>query len=232
MRRTKIVATIGPASSDREMLVRMVEAGMDVARLNFSHGTAELHAETAQRVREAAGRAGRPVAILQDLPGPKLRIGALLDDTAELRAGDCVTFVCGNGSPPGDARRMTITWPGLANAVGPDEVLYLADGAVRLRTTAVRGGDGEIDARVEVGGTVASRQGLNIPGPLDILPAVPEEDLEHLRAGIEIGVDIVALSFVRRPEDITEVREHTRAPLVAKIEKPQAVARACARVPR
>ena len=97
-RRTKIVATIGPASREPEVLVRMVEAGMDVARLNFSHGTAELHAETAQRVREAAGRAGRPVAILQDLPGPKLRIGALRDDTAELAAGDCVTFVCGNGN--------------------------------------------------------------------------------------------------------------------------------------
>src|SRR5881394_115190 len=133
MRRTKIVATIGPASRDPEVLVRMVEAGMDVARLNFSHGSHELHAETAQRVREAAGRAGRPVAILQDLPGPKLRIGALKDDTAEL----------------------------------------------------------------EVGGSVASRQGLNIPGPLDILPAVPEEDLEHLRAGQKIGVDLVALSFVR-----------------------------------
>src|SRR6476660_5111602 len=216
-RRTKIVATIGPASRDRDVLVRMVEAGMDVARLNFSHGTAELHAETAQRVREAAGRAGRPVAILQDLPGPKLRIGALREDTAELRVGDLVTFECGNGSPPGDARRMSIAWDGLATAIEPGEVLYLADGAIRLRAVAVRGGDGEIDAEVEVGGTVASSQGLNIPGPLDILPAVPEEDLEHLRAGIEIGVDIVALSFVRK---------HTRTPLVAKIEKPQAVERA------
>src|SRR6185312_7608707 len=170
-RRTKIVATIGPASRDPEVLVRMVEAGMDVARLNFSHGTADLHAETAQRVREAAGRAGRPVAILQDLPGPKLRIGALKDDTAELAAGDCVTFVCGNGSPPGDERRMSIAWDGLAHAIDPGEILYLADGSVRLRAVAVRAGDGEIDAEVEVGGTVASRQGLNIPGPLDILPA-------------------------------------------------------------
>src|SRR3954467_2672748 len=107
-RRTKIVATIGPASRDPEVLVRMVQAGMDVARLNFSHGTAELHAETAQRVREAAGRAGRPVAILQDLPGPKLRIGALREDTVELKAGDRVTFECGNGAPAGDARRMSI----------------------------------------------------------------------------------------------------------------------------
>ena len=225
-RRTKIVATIGPASRDPEVLVRMVDAGMDVARLNFSHGTADLHAETAQRVREAASRAGRPVAILQDLPGPKLRIGALRDDTAELAAGDCVTFVCGNGSPAGDARRMSIAWDGLAQAIEPGEILYLADGSVRLRAVAVRSGDGEIDAEVEVGGTVASRQGLNIPGPLDILPAVPEEDLEHLRAGQKIGVDLVALSFVRRPEDVLFVREHTRTPLIAKIEKPQGVERA------
>src|ERR687890_2753081 len=94
MRRTKIVATIGPASSDREVLVRMVDAGMDVARLNFSHGTAEQHAEMAQRVRDAAGRAGRPVAIMQDLPGPKLRIGPLRDGTADLGIGDRLTFVC------------------------------------------------------------------------------------------------------------------------------------------
>ena len=204
----------------------MVEAGMDVARLNFSHGNHEMHAETAQMVRDAAGRAGRPVAILQDLPGPKLRIGALRDDVAELKAGDEVTFFCGNGAPVGDEHRMSIAWEGLAHAIEPGEVLYLADGAVRLRTTAVRAGDGEIEAEVEIGGTVASRQGLNIPGPLDILPAVPEEDLAHLRAGQQIGVDLVALSFVRRPEDVLFVREHTRTPLIAKIEKPQGVERA------
>ena len=225
-RRTKIVATIGPASRDRDVLVRMVDAGMDVARLNFSHGTAEEHAETARAIRDAAGRAGRPVAILQDLPGPKLRIGALRDDVAELRTGDPVTFVCGINGDAGDGRRMSISWDGLAGSIDPGEILYLADGAVRLRTTAVRAGDNEIDAEVEVGGTVASRQGLNIPGPLDVLPAVPEEDLAHLRAGIEIGVDLVALSFVRRPEDVLFVREHTRTPLIAKIEKPQGVDRA------
>jgi len=225
-RRTKIVATIGPASSEPEVLVRMVEAGMDVARLNFSHGTAEQHALTARRVREAAGRAGRPVAIMQDLPGPKLGIGPLRDDVAELAAGDPVTFVCDANGAAGDARRMTINWEGLATSVEPGEILYLADGSVRLRATAVRGGEGEIDAEVEIGGTVASRQGLNIPGPLDVLPAVPEEDLAHLRAGEKIGVDLVALSFVRRPEDVIFVREHTRTPLVAKIEKPQGVARA------
>jgi pyruvate kinase len=222
-RRTKIVATIGPASRDREVLVQMVEAGMDVVRLNFSHGTHEQHAETAAWVREAAGRAGRPVAILQDLPGPKLRIGPLIEDVVELKTGDVVTFECGNGDLTGDERRMSISWAGLATAVDPGEVLYLADGAVRLRVNAVRSGAGEIDAEVEIGGTVASRQGVNIPGPADELPAVPEEDLVHLRAGLQIGVDLVALSFVRRPEDVLFVREHTRVPLIAKIEKPQAV---------
>jgi pyruvate kinase len=224
-RRTKIVATIGPASNDPETLARMVEAGMDVARLNFSHGNAEQHAEIARRVREAAGRAGRPVAILQDLPGPKLRIGPLEDDIAELKPGDVVTFACGDDGR-GTARRMSVARPELVAALSHGDVMYLADGAVRLRVQAVRAGDYEIDAEVEVGGAVASRQGLNIPGPLDQLAAVPAEDLRHLADGERIGVDLVALSFVRNPEDITLVREHTRLPLIAKIEKPQAVEQA------
>jgi pyruvate kinase len=223
-RRTKIVATIGPASAHPETLVRMIEAGMDVARLNFSHGSHEQHAETAQLVRDAAGRAGRPVALLQDLPGPKLRIGPLVEGTVELKVGDKVVFECGiDDGTAGDARRMTISWEGLARAIDPGEVMYLADGSVRLRATTVRVQDNEVEAEVEIGGTVASRQGLNIPGPADELPSVPEEDLAHLQAGIAIGVDMVALSFVRRPEDVLFVREHTRVPLIAKIEKPQAV---------
>lgn len=223
-RRTKIVATIGPASANPETLVRMIEAGMDVARLNFSHGSHEQHAETAQLVRDAAGRAGRPVALLQDLPGPKLRIGPLVEGTVELKVGDKVVFECGiDDGTAGDARRMTISWEGLARAIDPGEVLYLADGSVRLRATQVREQDNEVEAEVEIGGTVASRQGLNIPGPADELPSVPEEDLAHLQAGMAIGVDMVALSFVRRPEDVLFVREHTRVPLIAKIEKPQAV---------
>ena len=172
MRRTKIVATIGPASRDPEVLVRMVEAGMDVARLNFSHGSADEHAETASLVRQAAGRAGRQVAVLQDLPGPKLRIGPLTDGIAELKPGDDVTFVCGDNGADGNARRMYITWAGLADTVDKGEIMYLADGAVRLRVSATRPADGEIDAEVEVGGTVASRQGLNIPGETAALPSV------------------------------------------------------------
>jgi pyruvate kinase len=222
MRRTKIVATIGPASRSPEVLAKMVEAGMDVARLNYSHGSLEEHAETAVRVRAAAARVGRPVAILQDLPGPKLRIGALRDGMVELTPGETVTFECG-GETLGDQHRMSVSWKELAESVERDAIIYLADGAVRLRVDATRPELCELDAEVEIGGTVASRQGLNIPGPVDRLPAVPPRDLELLRHGESIGVDLVALSFVRSANDIEFVRERTRLPLIAKIEKPQAV---------
>jgi pyruvate kinase len=222
MRRTKIVATIGPASRDPETLLRMVEAGMDVARLNFSHGNREIHAENAERVQAAAAAAGRQVAILQDLPGPKIRIGALRDDIAELKPGERLILVCG-ADEPGDGERMSVSWDGLASAVDPEDIIYLADGAIRLRVTHVRSGDGEIETAVEIGGSVASRQGLNIPGSTRGLPSVPEEDLDMLHFGESIGVDLVALSFVRTAEDVTSVRKHTRLPLIAKLEKPQAV---------
>ena len=219
-RRTKIVATIGPASRDPETLARMVEAGMDVARLNFSHGDRELHAENAERVRAAANRAGRQVAILQDLPGPKLRIGALRDDIVELKPGERLLLRCGSDAL-GDESQIPVLWRGLADAVDPDDVIYLADGAIRLRVGNVAGV--EVETMVEVGGSVATRQGLNIPGSTRGLQAVPEEDLDMLRFGESIGVDLVALSFVRSAEDVETVRRHTRLPLIAKIEKPQAV---------
>ncbi len=222
MRRTKIVATIGPASRDPDTLVRMIEAGMDVARLNFSHGNREIHAENAERVRAAAGRAGRQVAILQDLPGPKIRIGRLKDDIAELKPGETLVLACGQ-EEVGDEQRISVSWGGLASAVDPGDVIYLADGAIRLRVQMIRDGDGELETAVEIGGSVASRQGINIPGNTRGLEAVPEEDLDLLKFGESIGVDLVALSFVRTAEDVTSVREHTRLPLVAKIEKPQAV---------
>ena len=131
-------------------------------------------------------------------------------------------LVCGS-TEVGDEQRMSVSWAGLADAVDPEDVIYLADGAIRLRVKDVRDGDGEIETLVEVGGTVASRQGLNIPGSTRGLAAVPEEDLDMLRFGESIGVDVVALSFVRTAEDVDSVRRHTRLPLIAKIEKPQAV---------
>jgi len=222
VRRTKIVATIGPASREPEVLERMVEAGLDVARLNFSHGDLEVHAENAERVRAASNAVGRPVAILQDLPGPKLRIGMLQDDVAELHRGNRLVLLCGSNEE-GDDRRMSVSWAGLAEAVDPGDVVYLADGRIRLRVEVVRSGDGEVETEVEVGGLIGSRQGLNIPGSTRGLVAVPEEDLKMLAFGESIGVDLVALSFVRTAEDITGVRRHTRLPLIAKVEKPQAV---------
>jgi pyruvate kinase len=204
----------------------MVQAGMDVARLNYSHGTLEEHAETVRLVRDAAGRAGRPVAILQDLPGPKLRIGPLRDEVVELTPGERLTITSDGQELEGDAKRMSVSWGGLADALEQDAVLYLADGSVRLRVAAVHPDSREVETVVEVGGAVASRQGLNIPGPVDSLPSVPEEDFELLRHGESVGVDMVALSFVQRPEDVEAVREHTRLPLIAKMEKPQAVQRA------
>src|SRR5579875_2876599 len=220
MRRTKIVATIGPASREPRVLERMIAAGLDVARLNFSHGDREFHAENVRRVREAAGRVGRQVAILQDLPGPKLRIGTLRDGIVELKPGERLVLACGDDTP-GDETRIPVSWAGLSAAVDPQDVIYLADGAIRLRVAGVENGTVETD--VEVGGTVATRQGLNIPGSTRGLEAVPEDDLEMLRFGESIGVDLVALSFVRTKEDIEKVRRHTRLPLIAKIEKPQAV---------
>ena len=225
MRRTKIVATIGPASREPATLVRMVEAGMDVARLNYSHGTLEEHAETVERVRAAASQVGRPVAILQDLPGPKLRIGPMRDGVVELTPGEILTFVCGDEEQEGDARRMSISWAGLAEAVEPESILYLADGSVRLRVVEVRPGAHEVDVEIEVGGAVASRQGLNIPGPVASLPAVPEEDLQLLRHGESIGVDMVALSFVRTADDVRQLRDRMGGrpvTIVSKIEKPEA----------
>jgi pyruvate kinase len=225
MRSTKIVATIGPASRDPQVLERMIAAGLDVARLNFAHGSAEQHAETAAWIRQAAERAGREVAILGDVPGPKLRIGPVAGGVAELGRGSQVVLT--SEQLEGTAERLPVVWPGLAELVHEGDVCYLADGAIRLRVDGIR--DHEIVATVEVGGSVASRQGINLPNVTVSLPAVSEEDLALIDAGLDMGLDFVALSFVRRREDLEPVRAHLRErgsdlPLIAKIEKPQAAA--------
>jgi pyruvate kinase len=225
MRLTKIVATIGPASREPEILERMIRAGVDVVRLNFAHGTADEHAETAGRVRDAAQQVGREVAILGDVPGPKLRIGPVAGGVAELLRGSRVVLSPTGGE--GTAERLPVAWQGFPDLVSTGDVLYLADGAVRLRVDQVS--DGDVVAKVEVGGSVASRQGLNLPNLTVSLPAVSEDDIALIDAGIDMGVDLVALSFVRRHEDLEPVREHlakrgSDLPLIAKIEKPQAAA--------
>jgi pyruvate kinase len=225
MRSTKIVATIGPASMDPDVLEKMVAAGMDVARLNFAHGSSEQHAQIAQAIRTGAERAGREVAILGDLPGPKLRIGPVAGGVAELARDSQVVFT--QEPVEGTSERLPVAWEGFSELVDKGDVLYLADGAVRLRVSSVH--DGEVVTRVEVGGSVASRQGLNLPNVTVSLPAVSADDIDLIDAGLEMGVDFFALSFVRRREDLDPVREHLASkdihvPLIAKIEKPQAAA--------
>ena len=227
MRSTKIVATIGPASKDPEVLVAMLEAGMDVARLNFAHGDREQHAETAQLIREAASRAGREVAILGDLPGPKLRIGPVAGGVAELARESLVVLTAEQSE--GTSHRLPVAWRGFAELVDEGDVCYLADGAVRLRVEEIS--DADVVTKVEVGGSVASRQGLNLPNVTVSLPAVSAEDIALLDAGLEMGLDYFALSFVRRREDLEPVRRHleergAEVPLIAKVEKPQAAANA------
>src|ERR671925_1940469 len=226
MRWTKIVATTGPASKDVEVLEQMVASGMDVARLNFAHGDSAQHAEIAAAIRTAAERAGRDVAILGDLPGPKLRLGPVAGGVAELARDARVVLT--PREVEGTAERLPVAWQGFAELVDEGDICYLADGAVRLRVDQVA--DGEVVTKVEVGGSVASRQGLNLPNVTVSLPAVSEEDIALMDAGLDMRLDFFALSFVRRREDLDPVREHLRergegyVPLIAKVEKPQAAA--------
>jgi pyruvate kinase len=220
-RRTKIIATVGPASWQPEVLEQLVAAGADVFRLNFSHAGRERQAETIAAVRAAAERAGREVAILGDLPGPKLRIGELRGDVAELETGMHVTLT--PEEVEGDEETIPVPAPAVSG-LHQDQVVYLADGAIRLRVDGSE--DGGVGAEVEVGGTLSSHKGMNIPdgGPL---PAAGATDLGWVDFAVEQGVDILAVSFVSSPEDLAPVRERLAAlgsdiPLVAKIERRQA----------
>ncbi|HYP47559.1 MAG TPA: pyruvate kinase, partial [Thermoleophilaceae bacterium] len=226
MRATKIVATIGPSSRDPAVLEEMIRAGMDVARLNFAHGTAEEHAEITANLHAAAERSERDVAVLGDIPGPKLRLGPVAGGVAELSRGAQVVLT--PEAIEGTPTRLAVAWEGLGELVEQGDVCYLADGTVRLRVDKVLAD--EVVTTVEVGGSVASRQGINLPNVTVSLPAVSDEDIELVDKGIDMGLDFFALSFVRRREDLDPVRQHLRSrgaesvPLIAKIEKPQAAA--------
>ena len=220
-RRTKIIATVGPASWAPEVLEQLVAAGADVFRLNFSHAGRERQAETIAAVRAAAERAGREVAILGDLPGPKLRIGELRGDVAELETGMHVTLT--PEEVEGDEETIPVPAPAVSG-LHQDQVVYLADGAIRLRVADSE--DGGVGAEVEVGGTLSSHKGMNIPDG-EPLPAAGATDLGWVDFAVEQGVDILAVSFVSSPEDLAPVRERLAAlgsdiPLVAKIERREA----------
>jgi pyruvate kinase len=226
MRHTKIVATIGPASRDEATIEQLIRAGVDICRLNFSHATEDEHAETFKRIRAAAARATKVVAILQDLSGPKIRTGRLKGGGhIDLKRGATVRILTGDDE--GDAAHIYTTFEELARAVRPGGTLLLNDGHIELRVTTSDGH--EIVATVTNGGTLGEHKGINAPGVDLGAGAMTRKDIGDLRFGIKLGVDMVALSFVRRAEDLREARWVINdagargTPLIAKLERPEAL---------
>jgi pyruvate kinase len=225
-KRTKIVATVGPASRDPAMLRAFFLAGVNVVRLNFSHGTHEEHAATIADVRRIATELGLHVAILQDLPGPKVRTGTFANGTISVRLTEGATFVLTTEQVAGDGEHVSVSYPGLARDVEVGRRIYLADGSIALRVTAIDGP--RITTVVEVGGELREKQGINYPDGTLELEAVTERDLEHLDFGIAQGIDWVAVSFVRTAQDVWRVKSHlaqagVSIPVMAKIEKHEAL---------
>ena len=228
MRQTKIVATVGPATSSDAAITELIAAGADVLRLNFSHGTRETHGEALTRIRAAAQQQGRCVAVLQDLAGPKIRTGRLADGAPiELHAGDELQIVAGDlvGGPG----RVSTTYAGLPRAVRPGDTLLLDEGRIELRVE--ESGAGGIRTIVVDGGVLGEHKGINAPGVALPAEGLTRKDMEDLAFGVRAGVDFIALSFVRGPADLKLAREALREagaphlPLVAKLERPEAVAR-------
>ncbi len=225
MRRTKIVATLGPATDSEARIRELIEAGLDVVRLNFSHGTHEEHAARIARVRAMAEAVGKPVAILLDLQGPKIRTGPLKDDRPVLLQ-DGAPFTITTEPIEGDARRVSTTYAGLPGDVHAGDRILLSDGTIELQVAGVHGND--VVTQVVQGGALREHQGINLPGTAVNISAITEKDRQDLAFGLEQGVDFVAMSFVRRADDVRELKEliaaHGHAtPVVAKIEKPQAL---------
>jgi pyruvate kinase len=224
MRRAKIVATLGPASHTTEQIRTLVDAGMDVARLNLSHGNHDDHLESYLAVRAASDASGRGVGILADLQGPKIRLGTFANGPVLLEQGS--EFIVTTDDVPGDATMVSTTHAGLTDDVGPGDLVLVDDGRIELRVTKVDGS--RVHTTVVEGGRVSDHKGFNLPGVPVSVPALSEKDLEDLRWALRTGVDMIALSFVRSPDDIKGVRavmenEGIFVPVLAKVEKPQAI---------
>ncbi|MGH8892995.1 MAG: pyruvate kinase [Actinomycetes bacterium] len=224
MRRAKIVCTLGPATSTESQVSALVDAGMDVARLNLSHGERADHERVYRLVREASDRSRRAIAVLVDLQGPKIRVGTFADGPVRLEAG--ADFTITTEDVPGDERQVSTTYDGLPGDVAPGDRLLIDDGNVALECVRVDGA--RVETRVTVGGRVSNHKGINLPGVAVSVPAMSEKDIEDLRWALHLQADLVALSFVRSAEDVTAVRtvmdeEGVHLPVLAKIEKPQAV---------
>ncbi len=221
--RAKIVATLGPASSTPEVIRALVEAGADVFRLNFSHGSHAEHRARHDMIRGIEQETGRPIGILADLQGPKLRVGRLAAGPMKLAVGDIVRFDL--DPEPGGPNRVPLPHPEVFAALAPGVELLIDDGKVRLEVESA--GPAQATARVVVGGTLSDRKGVSVVGAVLPVSALTEKDRVDLAFAVELGVDWIALSFVQRPEDLDEVRELAGLPvhLVAKLEKPAAVER-------
>jgi pyruvate kinase len=223
LRRTKIVATLGPASSGQSVIANLFAAGADVFRINMSHTSHERMRELVAAIRAVETEHGRPIGILVDLQGPKLRVGSFANGPATLIKGE--TFVLDGDSRPGDPARVHLPHPEIFAAVEPGHTLLLDDGKIRLVAIEVEGE--RIVTRVEVGGKLSDRKGVSLPDTVIPFSALVEKDRSDLEAALDAGIDWVALSFIQRPEDIAEAKKITRgrAAVMAKIEKPQAVHR-------
>jgi len=220
-RRTKIVATLGPASSDRQTILALAKAGADVFRLNFSHGAHADHAARYAEIRDVEAEIGRPIAVLADLQGPKLRVGVFAEGKVKLEAG--ARFRLDLDETPGDIHRVRLPHPEIIEAAIPGSHLLLDDGKMRLRILS--GGKDHLETEVEIGGTLSNRKGVNVPEVVLPIPALTKKDRADLDFALSLGVDYVALSFVQRAEDVIEAREiiGDRAWIMVKLEKPQAM---------
>ncbi|MEQ9468374.1 MAG: pyruvate kinase [Ekhidna sp.] len=223
-KRTKIVATLGPASNNREVITRLAEAGANVFRLNFSHGSHEDHQKVIQMIRDVCQEKDYRIALLQDLQGPKIRIGLMKDGGVEIAEGQ--KLIITTEEVEGDNKRVSTVYKEIVNDVKPGDTILIDDGNLELRTISVN--ETEVETEVVYGGMLKSRKGINLPDTVVSAPSLTEKDLEDLKFGLSQDIDWVALSFVRKPEDIRVLKQIIEqagktTKVVAKIEKPEAL---------
>ncbi|HZZ47083.1 MAG TPA: pyruvate kinase, partial [Pseudonocardia sp.] len=223
-RRAKIVCTLGPSTTSEQRIAQLVEAGMDVARLNFSHGEKSEHEQMYRAIRQAADRAGRAVGILADLQGPKIRLGRFVDGPVEWRNGESVRITVDDMD--GDHDRVSTTYKGFVQDARPGDTVLVDDGLIELRVLALEQAD--VVCEVLKGGSVSDNKGVSLPGMQVSVPALSDKDVADLEFALGLTVDYIALSFVRSPKDVGLIHEvmdrvGVRLPVIAKLEKPEAV---------
>ena len=224
MRKTKIVCTLGPATHSEKMITQLIKAGMDVVRLNFSHGTHEDHQNMIQAIRKVSKKLDKPIPILQDLQGPKLRVGKIKNGSVELKKGKTIAITTEDIA--GDENLISTTYKYLPNDVKPGDTILLDDGFIQLKVKETK--KNQVNCQILEGGNLSDHKGINLPGVKISQPSFTEKDRTDLQFGIEQGVDLVAMSFVRSADDVLKVKgiikERQKDILViAKLEKPEAI---------